>query len=389
MLRILFSTNSPFANTGYASTLREVYKRIASAGHSVAVSNFFGQEGYIKTFGSIVHYPRMKYLFGEDAMVEHGADFNADVVISNQDTWLLDIAQLQRLRRYVPWVPIDHEPLPPAVAARMKIAHDIIACSRFGQLQLERAGFKSAYIPYSVDTQVFKPMNRARLRRKYNIPRDAFVFGMVAANKSYPPRKAFQEVMDAFKVVAARHENARLFLHVPVDDSSGFPIVAYAETIGIQDRVLMNRSYDVNYRFTHAMVAEVINTFDVSVNPSNSEGFGLNIIESQSCGVPVIINDATSQPELIVENVTGWKTRVGRRRFTPLQAFVFDPDVNDLAEKMEESISANRAVMGAKGRKHVVENYDSRVVFNKHWKPYLQGLDRKINGDGGPRRDSR
>jgi hypothetical protein len=33
--------------------------------------------------------------------------------------------------------------------------------------------------------------------------------------------------------------------------------------------------------------------------------------------------------------------------------------------------------------------YDSRVVFNKHWKPYLQGLDRKINGDGGTRRDSR
>lgn len=316
-------------------------------------------------------------------MVEHSADFNADVVISNQDTWLLDVNQLQRLRRYVPWVPVDHEPLPPSVSARMKFAFEIIACSRFGQQQLDRAGFKSVYIPYSVNTDVFRPLDKARLRKKYKLPADAFIFGMVAANKSYPPRKSFQEVMDAFKTVSARHKHARLFLHVPVDDPSGFPIAEYAEAIGIQDLVIMNRSYDVNYRFSHAMVAEIINTFDVSVNPSNSEGFGLNIIESQSCGVPVIVNDATSQPELIVDNVTGWKTLVGRRRFTQLQAFVSDPDVHDLADKMEASIAGNLIVMGESARRNVVENYDSRLVFERHWKPYLETLNMRIKNDEG------
>lgn len=376
----MMSTNSPFTYSGYAQTANEVYEKIRDEGYPLAMLNFYGQEGYIKEIDGITHYPKIANAYGDDAMVEHGRDFKADIVISNQDSWTLDPNLLRQVPRYVPWVPIDHDPVPPSVLERMRQAYRIAVCSKFGQEQLKNHGIASTYIPYSTNTEIFKPKDKMKLRKKFGLPQDAFILGMVAANKDMPPRKSFQEVMDAFSLFLQAHpkDKAVLYFHVPMGNPGGFPIMEYAKFLGYPDKLFHNLDYNLYFKFGKDAVSQIINTFDVSLNPSISEGFGMNIIEAQACGVPIITNDFTSQPELIIDGVTGWKTKVAHKRFTHMLSFVGEPDTQDLYNKMELSFAADRVKMGKAGRKWVKENYDSKVVFEKHWKPFLEKMDEEI-----------
>jgi glycosyltransferase involved in cell wall biosynthesis len=377
-LRILINSNDHRTFSGYAQTLNEILPYIVNEGYALGVISFFGQDGFVSEADGAIIYPKVNNPYGDDAMVVHGKDFKADIVISNQDTWTLDPALLRQIPRWIPWVPIDHDPVPPPVVERMNLAYRIVACSQFGKKQLRDFGLASTYIPYSVNTEIFKPMDKKEMRKKFGIPEDGFVFGMVAANKDMPPRKSFQEVMDAFKLFLANHPDAYLYLNVPMHNPQGFPILEYAKFIGISERVFHNDNYNIFFKFGKDAVAQIINCFDVSLNPSMSEGFGLNVIEAQSCGVPIITNDFASMPELIIDGVTGWKTKVAHKRFTHMLSYVGDPDTQDLARLMEESYVADRAKMGEEGRKYVQENYDTKLVWEKNWKPYLEKIEAEI-----------
>ena len=86
---------------------------------------------------------------------------------------------------------------------------------------------------------------------------------------------------------------------------------------------------------------------DVAVYPSidPSESFGVAAVESQSCGVPVVVSRIGGLPEVIVENKTG--------------KLVSPRDVDALAAAMLEILDnpALRRAMGESGRRHVVESY--------------------------------
>lgn len=377
-LRILFNSNHHKSFSGYAQTLNEILPYIVKEGYPVAEIAFFGTEGFMSEVDGVTIYPKVNNPFGDDAMIVHGKDFKADIVITNQDTWTLDPQLLSQVTRWIPWVPIDHDPVPVAVIDRMKLAYRIITCAKFGKEQLRNFGLASTYIPYSVNTDIFKPMDKKAARKKFGIPEDGFVFGMVAANKDLPPRKSFQEVMDAFKMFLANHPDAYLYLNVPMGNPQGFPILEYAKVIGIAERVFHNENYNIFFKFGKDAVAEIINCFDVSLNPSMSEGFGLNIIEAQSCGIPVITNDFTSMPELIIDGVTGWKTKLARKRFTHMLSFIGEPDTQDLYRLMEESYKADREKMGKAGREWVKANFDTKYVWENMWKPWLEKVEKEI-----------
>lgn len=278
-LRILINSNDPRTFSGYAQTLNEILPYIVKEGYPVGVISFFGTEGFVSEYQGATIYPKVNNPYGDDAMVVHGKDFKADIVITNQDIWTLDPNLIQQTTRFIPWVPIDHDPVPSAIVERCRQAYRIIPCSKFGKEQLRNFGLASTYIPYSVNTEIFKPMDKKALRKKFGLPEDGFIFGMVAANKDLPPRKSFQEVMDAFKMFLANHPDAYLYLNVPMGNPQGFPILEYAKVIGIAERVFHNDNYNIFFKFGKDAVAEIINCFDVSLNPSMSEGFGLQCIE--------------------------------------------------------------------------------------------------------------
>lgn len=278
-----------------------------------------------------------------------------------------------------PIVPIDHEPAPVSILSRLRLAYRIVTYSQFGYNELKRNGFHSTYIPHTVDTTIFKKGDKQAIRKRMNIPQDYFMFGMVAANKDNPPRKSFQEVMDAFAKFHKNHPKSGIYFHVMLDQQGGFPIKEYAKFLGIQEFVYHLQPYEQFLKVKRDKMHEIYNLMDCLLSPSTNEGFGVPIIEAQACETPVIVNDFTSMPELIIDGVTGYKTKVLHKRFTPLLSYVAYPDTESIYNKMEQVYKTDRAKMGFAARQYIIKNYDTETIFKEKWIPFLAKLEDEIH----------
>jgi glycosyltransferase involved in cell wall biosynthesis len=377
-LRILISTNAIWAPSGYAQQAQDLLPLIRDEGYPLACSNFYGQEGGIFMLDGMLMYPKIADAWGSDAMVLHSQDFKADITMTLQDIWVLNDINIKDLKRFVPIIPVDHDPIPMTIFNKLRFAHKIITYSKFGHEQLEKLGMNSTYIPHTVNTEVFKPLNmKKQLRKLLNIPEDIFLFGMVAANKDNPSRKSFQEVLDAFKMFQTKHPASGIFFHVLLNQQGGFPIDQYAKAIRLNN-IYNTPPYTQLFKTPKADMAKIYNVFDCLLAPSTNGGFEIPIIEAQACNVPAITNDFTAMKDLVIEGVTGYKTKVRHKRFTQLGSYIGEVDVDSLYEKMELVYVADREKMGAKGREFVVKEYDLMTVFREKWIPWLQATEDEI-----------
>lgn len=377
-LRILISSNAPFAPSGYGQQVAEFAPRLRDAGYEMAVSCFFGLEGNKIMLDGITCYPKIADTWGADAMVNHAINFQADIVMTLQDLWVVDPNSLRQLKRWVPIVPIDHDPVPPAIYERLKMAYRIVTYSKFGRDELQRLGTHSTYIPHTVDTNVYKPMDKKDIRKKIGVPDGMFLFGMVSANKDNPPRKSFQEAMDAFKMFHDKHPDSGIYFHTLLAQAGGFPIEEYAKFLGIHKNIFHLQPYEQLFLADKKVMASIYNAMDCLLAPSTNEGFGVPIIEAQACGVPVITNNWTAMPELVKDGKTGYVVDVAYKRFTPLLSYIAIPSTKSIYDKMELLFKADRVKMGEEARKFIVNNYDTDKVVKEKWIPFLERVKEEV-----------
>lgn len=377
-MRILFSSNAPYSTSGYAQQMHDLLPKIKALGHEVAISCFYGLEGGKISLDGITCYPKIADTWGSDAAVMHQQDFKADIVITFQDIWVMDVNNLRKLKNWIPMLPVDHDPVPQAVLDRARLAYRIITHSQFGYKQLKNKGVHSTYIPLLVNTNIYKPMDKAEARKQMGIPEDIFLFGMVSANKDFPPRKSFQEVMDAFVVFLKDHPNSGIYFHTFVNQPGGFPIMEYAKFLGIHDKIYYIDQYQELMNTDKSKMALIINSFDCLLAPSTNEGFGVPIIEAQACGVPVITNDFTSMPELVEIGKTGFVTKILQKRFTPLLAYSAVPDPKSIYELMCKVYKSDRKEMGRLAREKMEKEYALDLLVEKGWKPFLEKVEKEL-----------
>jgi glycosyltransferase involved in cell wall biosynthesis len=379
-LRIICNTNSTWSNSGYAVIAKNLFPRIIKEGYALAAVNFYGQEGGSFMLNDVKQFPKMNSAWGDDALFHHSRDFKADITMTNQDIWTMDYNLLKGYNRFIPIVPIDHQPAPPRVVERLKVAYRIVTYSKFAQEMLKNEGLYSTYIPCTVETSIFRPLGeKEKYKEAIGIPKDKFVFGMVSANKDVPPRKSFQEVMDAFVEFKKKVPNAALYLHTVLTGmGGGFPIDEYAKFLNIEKDVFYLQPYDLLYHCDNAKLNEIYNAMDCLVAPSTNEGFGIPIIEAQSAGIPVITNNWTSMPELIKNGTTGFLSEVQWKRFSPMLAYVGHPSIESIYNAMMNIWKKDRVKMGEEARRWVLENFDADLVYKEKWSPFLQMLEKEI-----------
>lgn len=381
-LRVLLSTNAPWAPSGYAQQATQFLPLIAKEGYPTACVAFYGLEGGRFEKEGITYYPKIPNdQWGDLAMVTHKEHFKPDVTFTLQDIWTLDPNKLKDVTRWIPIVPIDHEPVPPAIHERLKLAYRVVSYAPFGTRELKRVGMHSTYIPHTIKKEVFKPITpdkKKAIRKALGVPEDIFLFGIVAANKDNPPRKGFEYTLEQFKIFHEKHPNSALYFHTLLDQAGGFPIRHYAKSLGIENSIYHTRPYDMLYNMDQKDMSDLYGIFDAYLSPSLNEGFGVPIIEAQACGIPAIATDFTAMRDLIQDGVTGYKIKVASERFTPLLSYVAVPDGNSLLECMEKVFVADRVKMGKAARKFVVDNFDLELVWEKHWKPFLEQLEKEI-----------
>ena len=379
-LKFTWMSNSHWSFSGYGVFTRDLLFRMRDDGWNFAEISFYGLQGNPVKVDGIQVYPNMGDAFGSDALVHHTADFGANVAFTMQDVWTLNPDFLKQIQNWIPYVPIDKDPVPPLVLDRLRYAYKIISFSKFGQQALEKAGFTSTLIVEGTDTDIFKPINKEECRKEIGMPLDAFVFGSIAANKENPPRKGFQEMLEAFKLFYENHKDGMLFFHTQQIAPGNFPIADYARHLGIADRVFFQNQYKATYRSDSNQIAKEINCFDVDFHPSQTEGFGLGIVESQACGIPVIVNNCQSMPELLIEGVTGEICKTGTPRWTSDNGFVYPADVKSLHEKMEVLYKKlhEKNTIAKDSRDYVIKNYNINTLFKDKWVPFFEQLQDEI-----------
>lgn len=354
----------------------------------MSVIAFYGLEGGVIQWGKVTVYPRGMDSYGNDVMVAHATNFKADILISLMDAWVIRPEEFGKgpdRTKWVPWFPVDSDPLAPEIMHRVKEAYARICFSQFGVKMVENAGMDAYYVPHGVDTKLFKPMDQAEAREARGWPKDKFIIGMVAANKGNPSRKAFTQQLEAYAHFHERHPDTLLYLHTLTGEHGEGMGVNLAEfcawlKLEIGKDVLFADRYGAFMGYPPEQMREIYAGMDVHMLVSMGEGFGIPILEAQACGVPVIVGDWTAMSELCF---SGWKVPKSEAQpwWTPLATYQFSPNIGAIEDALEEAYQyARKPAIREKARKGALA-YDADRVMKTYWKPVLKAIQEKIEAE--------
>lgn len=378
-------SNSPGQPTGYGVATDALVTLLKRDGADVASISNYGNEGIKTTYktssGEIPVYPRGSEIYSNDSAIlshKHWRALNTkqpDLLITLYDVWVFQGKGWDDIN-VASWTPIDHSPVPPAVAqwcAKPNVTP--LAMSRFGQKELGAKGIEAFYVPHSVDTKIFKPKSSIGgrpLEEYMGIPKEKFIVGMNAANKASGliHRKAFGENLMAFSIFVKKHPDAVLYIHTDPVSPHGWNLLNLGQLLGIPVENMMFVD-PVSYRFGISQddLAGIYSAMDVFLGTSYGEGFGVPTIEAQACGVPVIVSNCAASPELVGE---GWLVG-GQPLYDNAQgAFFTIPSVPQIVDALEKAYERGKT----KSDKAIefAQQFDHEVVWKEHWLPVLDKL---------------
>jgi glycosyltransferase involved in cell wall biosynthesis len=123
-------------------------------------------------------------------------------------------------------------------------------------------------------------------------------------------------------------------------------------------------------------MANIYRASDVLLNPAKSEGFGIPLLEAQLCGCPVIATDYSTTDELVK---TGWKTETIPDWTQGANSYRVRAKIDSLIDALEDAYrQKDNIALRAKARR-LVEKFDSKRVFKRHWRPALKEIERRIS----------
>jgi glycosyltransferase involved in cell wall biosynthesis len=400
-MKLLWLSNAPLAPSGYGGQTALFCPRLRELGHEVSIAANYGVQAATLEWNGMPVFPANDN-WGNPTISTFAKHVEADWVIALCDAWVMRPDNWADDLRMAIWAPIDHYPIPPDVLAVLQHPKvQPIAMSRFGEEWMRKFQLDPLYVPHGVDTEVFKSRPhlkagaRAMIRREDGteaIPEDAFLVGMVAANsaKWQFPRKGFPQAFDAFARFARRHKDAYLYAHTRKVSALDLRVLALA-TGCPGDRVAFPS--DVGWHlgiFSREYLAEMYCAFDVLLNPSMGEGFGIPIVEAQACGVPVIASDHSAMNEL---TQAGWLVEGDRWWDEPQQSFGINPSIKGIEEALENAYEARDDAELRSRAVQFAQAYDADRVTELYWKPALEQLGRprevpplSVNGNRAQRR---
>lgn len=344
-LKILFTSEASFINSGFGNYTKELLTRLFSLGKYEIAE--FSSYGFVNDPRDVsipwTYYanavkesdPRhQEYMsrsdnqFGRWRFDKVVYDFRPHVNVDIRDFWMSHYQALSPTRPFFNWVlmpTVDSAPQQEswidtyigadAIFTYSDWAADILKSQSHNQIN---------YIDTAspgVDLNVFKPIeDKNSLRDKYNIPRDAIVLGSVMRNQK---RKLFPELIAATRNLIDRlyaenspyADKVYLYLHTSYPDA-GWDIPELLKENRLSNRTLFTykcakcnaveacvfsqpikvckKCFDMSSKFSsvsngveNRVLSEIYGLFDLYIQYSICEGFGLPQIEAGACGVPI------------------------------------------------------------------------------------------------------
>lgn len=245
-------------------------------------------------------------------VVQH---FQPDIVIPINDIWgLYNINYIRNRKcfKFMPYLAIDSEcmfpgldipngrpGLPPLDTTKAISGCDKVivftdwakgVINRVSNIVAKHDIGNMEVIPHGVDTDIWKPLDvsKKELKQKFfNIEKDIFLIGVVARNQ---PRKRLDAALQTLKKFIDHYEKpgrkAYMYFHCSLEDKMGWPIDWVANYYGVLDRCIFDKRLKPGFGPTDEQLNELVNSFDVHMLLTNSEGWGLPLLETAAAGIP-------------------------------------------------------------------------------------------------------
>lgn len=394
-LNVGWLSASPVATTGYGLQTREIVSRIIkSEKHGIKCIGgtggtlLWGGHTFmpVKKLGvDIEILPTMGDMTGKDVLPMYIQEHKLDLIISLWDSYVINYLPDMKVPCCM-YIPID-APFTKQMYESVRNAYFVIAYSQYGYNELLKwlPPAKVRYIPHGIDTEVFNPVSEndiKDMRELINVPEDAFLVINNGANLG--ERKHIPLLMKAFAEFAHEHDDAYLYLFTnpAMRYPQGYDLGAFAENLGIKDRVRYPKIDPIIAPWDEQDMAALYSCADVFATSTIGEGFGLPVAEAQACGTPVIATNCSSMTELVREH--GWLVDTVPEsvyQFTPVwlptcQMYPV-PNMQSFLAAFESAYynrDTIKGVMGKEAREFIVENYDWSKIMPM-WEKLLDEVE--------------
>lgn len=402
MKKLLWLSDSPFSNTGYATISRNIINGLNDLGYEC----YFQAHSY---HGQVLNKGCVR--------LSDGFPFNFTLLGAGREPYCKDVT-LERIQKIqpdyygvlldtfmlYPWVlDMNFSPaksffyfpsdggggLPQDCDRVLHAFNKGVAMSKFAQKQAKEVhNLDVEYIPHAVDANHYRPfgMSEKKKARQEFVVRSVngslvkgfldgkFVIGCVSRNQG---RKMLDRAIRAFKIFSEKCENAVLYFHSDMNDPAAvFDINFLIRRLGLENRVVFS-PMKWHENFEYKEMPSVYNVMDVFFLPTSGEGFGVPIIEAMSCEIPCVVTDYTTTKELLVDGgvcgipVPLSDTLVGNWN---VERAIMDEKEAVCALEEYYNNSALRTKHGKVGREKVLKEYNWKEVIPL-WDKFLKSLD--------------
>jgi glycosyltransferase involved in cell wall biosynthesis len=214
-------------------------------------------------------------------------------------------------------------------------------------------------IPYSLDTETFIPYSKIESKRFWRIPENTFTF-LFGAESMSEKRKGFSKLLEAIlhleknEVWKDAKQNGKihfLFVGPPSEE---------LKNLGIPFTIVGTINNDT-------LLAKVYSAADIFVLPSLEDNMPYTMMESLSCGTPVVAFRIGGMPDIIKDGETGYIAEFA--------------DTVSLSEKILQAYTnpTERIRLGINARKDMEENYNLKIQAINYQKLFTDLLNKKLS----------
>lgn len=431
-LRILFNTEASFLSSGFANYTRELLSRLYETGkYELAELASYGfvndpRDSIIKWnyYANSVKKEDPRFdaynsssdnQFGKWRFDKTVLDFKPHVVIDVRDYWMSSYVKNSPLRNRFHWIlmpTVDSAPQQESWLDTFLSADAIFTYSDWGaRVLMEQTRNKINYIDTvspGVNLNVFRQLDRKNIRNFFDIKEDAIILGSVMRNQK---RKLIPELISSFRqsldAIKDKSIKSRLFLYLHSSyPDMGWDIPELLKEHGVSNKVLftyrcqtcnkitcrtfagtqivcqhcLNRSCSlssVTNGVTEEELCLIYNIFDLYIQYSICEGFGMPQVEAGACGIP-ICSVKYSAMEDIIDKLNAYPIEASTYfKEMETKAIRVYPNNKQLIDYIVRFVSTPQEMIDKKRtkvRNLTHKHYNWEHIASK-WQKYLDSLD--------------